>query len=132
MLAFVLAAACDPSAGPGEAARPAPAEATTPAASTDDRAVLEALYHAADGPNWTNSRNWLSEAPLGTWNGVTTDRSGRVMELRLRGNALRGEIPPELSRLGSLEVLELPENELQGAIPGELSDLANLTYLGMV
>ena len=81
MLGFALAtAACD-----------------APAASTDDRAVLEALYHATDGANWTNDRNWLTNAPISAWHGVTADRSGRVTELRLRENALRGEIPSELS-----------------------------------
>ena len=27
-----------------------------------DRAALEALYRATDGPNWANDENWLSDA----------------------------------------------------------------------
>jgi len=38
-----------------------------------DRAALEALYDATDGPNWTDSTNWRTDAPLGDWFGVTTD-----------------------------------------------------------
>ena len=42
-----------------------------------DRAALEALYDATDGPGWTHGTNWKT-APLGDWHGVTTDASGRV------------------------------------------------------
>ena len=31
-----------------------------------DRAALEALYRATDGPNWINDDNWLTDAPLGS------------------------------------------------------------------
>ena len=50
-----------------------------------DRDALEALYRATDGPNWTDNTNWLTDAPLGQWYGVTTDRAGRVLELDLSG-----------------------------------------------
>ena len=43
-----------------------------------DRAALEALYSATDGPNWQYNTNWLTNAPLGKWYGVSTDASGRV------------------------------------------------------
>ena len=48
-----------------------------------DRAVLVALYEATDGANWGDNTNWLSEAPLGEWYGVTTDEEGRVLWLNL-------------------------------------------------
>ena len=50
-----------------------------------DRAALEALYNATDGPNWVNNDNWLTDAPLGEWYGVDTDASGRVVRLDLSG-----------------------------------------------
>ena len=55
------------------------AAAQTPAPITpiSERDALAALYRATDGPNWSNSRNWLSEAPLGEWHGITTDGSGQ-------------------------------------------------------
>ena len=61
--------------------------------------ALEALYQDTDGDNWTNNRNWLSNAPLDSWHGVTTDRNGRVVELDLSENELNGTIPSELGSL---------------------------------
>lgn len=60
-----------------------------------EQAALEALYRATDGPNWTTSDNWLTEAPLGDWHGVETDSAGRLVALSLGGNNLSGSIPPE-------------------------------------
>ena len=62
-----------------------------------DRAALEALYNATDGPNWYKSANWLSNEPLSEWHGVTTDENGRVTELNLRFNRMSGAIPAEQS-----------------------------------
>ena len=94
-----------------------------------DRAALVALYEATDGPNWVNSENWLTDAPLGEWYGVETDRSGRVVDLRMAENTLSGPIPPELGDLYNLTVLGLGANRLTGSIPPELGNLANLYWL---
>ncbi|MXW18778.1 MAG: hypothetical protein F4Z83_14685 [Gemmatimonadetes bacterium] len=107
-----------------------------------DRAALEALYHATDGPNWVNSENWLTDAPLRTWYGVDTDRSGRVVRLDLSGqwdseahadipHGLSGPIPPELGNLSNLSELNLGFNRLTGPIPPELGNLASLTRLAL-
>ena len=45
-------------------------------ATSSDRDALVALYNATDGANWKNSENWLSDAPIGEWHGVTTDTNG--------------------------------------------------------
>ena len=97
-----------------------------------DRTALEALYHATGGPDWTNSENWLTDAPLDDWYGVDADAAGRVVRVELRENALRGEIPPELRRLARLERLELGGNQLTGRIPTELGGLTSLKYLSLV
>ena len=94
-----------------------------------DRDILEVLYHATGGPNWTNRKNWLTDQPLDEWNGVSVDGSGRVRALTLRVNNLTGSIPPELGSLTGLEVLDLRWNRLSGSIPLELSSLANLSGL---
>ena len=94
-----------------------------------DRAALEALYDAADGPNWTDSTNWKTNAPLDQWHGVTTDTEGRVRAVDLSENALTGPIPVELGNLGNLEYLRLWGNALTGPIPRELGDLRNLKSL---
>ena len=94
-----------------------------------DREALVALYNATGGPNWRNNHNWLSNAPLGQWYGVTTDSSGRVTELDLHDNGLVGRIPSELGGLSSLRQLFIHQNQLNGGIPAELGSLSNLTWL---
>ncbi len=89
--------------------------------ATTDREVLEALYHATGGPNWTNSTNWLSAAPLGQWFGIVTDGNNRVTQLSLRDNGLSGPIPPSLSQLSNLQSLHLAFNvNLTGMAPSGL------------
>ena len=106
------------------------------------REVLEELYEATGGPDWSERANWLSEVPLGEWFGVVTDSNGRVTSLVLPGNGLSGAIPPVLGRLASLQRLDLgarwdPEawqwvdNELSGEIPPELAALTNLEELDL-
>ena len=107
--------------------------------ASPDRAVLTALYEATDGPNWVNSENWLSDAPLRDWYGVDTDASGRVVALNLAGSTedwpdiaphgLKGPIPPALGSLGNLGHLDLAHNDLTGPIPAELGSLPSLTWL---
>ena len=58
-------------------ATPTPSEAT-PSPETD-REALAALYNATGGGNWARGTNWLSDAPIGEWEGVTTDGYDRVV-----------------------------------------------------
>ena len=119
LLSFVLAVTT-------VGAAPAPAPSVLHAG---DRAALVALYNATDGPNWVNNTNWLTDRPMGAWYGVTTDDDGRVTELGLHGNELRGQIPPELRVLSDLVHLRLSDNRLNGQIPPELRNLFNLRHL---
>ena len=130
-----------------------PAAASCSAGSiATDRAALVALYHATDGDNWGANTNWLSDAPLGQWHGVTTDKDGRVIELvlgwryfldgtgRRYGPEMKmaGELPAELGDLDRLRELHLGghyghygANRLTGTIPAELGNLANLKGLSL-
>ena len=94
-----------------------------------DREALVAFYNATGGANWTNNTNWLTNAPVGQWYGVTTDANGWVTELNLTSNQLKGEIPPELGSLANLVELQLADNQLTGTIPTELGSLAKLKEL---
>ena len=94
-----------------------------------ERAALEALYIATNGPNWKNNSNWLSELPLGEWYGVDTDVDGRVTRLFLESNGLSGLIPPELGQLANLRTLYLSSNHLRGGIPAKLGQLTKLEQL---
>ena len=94
-----------------------------------DREILEILFEATGGPNWTNNENWRTDAPLGDWYGIEVDDQGRVIDLDLRENGLRGRMPRELGNLVNLERLDLAKNDLEGSIPPELGSLADLTRL---
>ena len=119
----------------------------------NERIILEILYAETKGRNWWFNDNWLTDAPLGDWFGVTTNDAGHVSELNLLSNTLRGEIPPELAALSELTKLRLGqsppvdapclislvdflgieacENDLTGEIPAELGTLSNLTELNL-
>ncbi len=108
------------------------------AQANSDRDALVALYNATGGDNWTNNDDWLTEAPLNEWYGVTTDNSGRVTGLDLDGelvtlyglgNNLTGAIPVALGDLTSLKELSLSGNSLTRTIPGSLGNLSNLEIL---
>ena len=146
---------------PTVAVAPEPAAATaSPAYASSsaetDREALVALYNATDGLNWRYSADWLRDAPLGDWGGVTTARrrarysaGTRIQQLARgdtagagqplqpdrsvprHGNDLSGEIPPELGSLSNLTDLSLHGNDLSGEIPPELGSLSNLTDLSL-
>ncbi|MDE2878622.1 Ig-like domain-containing protein [Candidatus Palauibacter soopunensis] len=96
-----------------------------------DRAALVALYDATGGEGWTHDDNWLTGRPLDTWYGVGVDAEGRVTDLRLDFNGLRGPLPPELGDLDRLQSLVLSLNELTGAVPPELGRLPIVVHLDL-
>lgn len=55
-----------------------------------DREVLLVLYRSTDGPNWRSNANWDTDAVLSEWDRVKVNTQGRVVELNLRHNILRG------------------------------------------
>ena len=61
---------------------PEPAAATAPPAASGsvetDREALVALYNATNGENWNGIDNWLSDAPLDEWDGVTPTTTGAL------------------------------------------------------
>ena len=104
-----------------------------------DEAALVALYNATDGPNWRRNTNWLTDAPLGDWAGVSANRITSddravgecVTVLSLGNNQLSGEMPAELGNLLSLERLDLGGNQLSGEMPAALGSLLNLQRLDL-
>lgn len=120
-----------------------------------DKAALIDFFFATNGAQWGANTNWLSDRPLGEWEGVSVDGRGRVTGLFLSGghlevevpisaltrldqlrvlwihNALGGEIPPELGDMKNLAWLNLEDNQLTGEIPPELGKLKNLGWLNL-
>ena len=94
--------------------------------------VLGELYNSMNGAEWTNNDNWLSDAPLDQWYGVSTNEEGSVTALKLDGNNLSGELPAALGQLTDLTSLNLSSNELTGSIPSLLGQLSKLNLLNMI
>ena len=97
-----------------------------------DRFALTRMFARLRGYQWFQSSNWLTDAPLSQWWGVTTDPStGRVVQLRLSRNNLRGQLGPELGMLTHLTELELSNNTIRGGLPPTLWRLERLRYLAL-
>ena len=97
-----------------------------------DRDALVALYEATGGDFfWTLDTNWLTDQPLGSWHGVTTDSDGRVVELSLPDNGMWGSIPREIAFLQKLKRLDLSDNRLNEALPPEIGGLRDLERLDL-
>lgn len=94
---------------------------------THERIALEAFYHATNGPNWVNSANWLTEAPIGMWYGV--DSSGEVDSLTLVQNGLSGPVPPQIVDLTYLHDLDVRRNNLTDFNPDYLYEMGALRSL---
>lgn len=100
-----------------------------------DQEILVILYEAMNGPNWEGSRgdNWLSELPIGEWEGVKTNDEGRVTSLRIKGKGVEGLIPPETGGLTELKELYIDSQvyDTYNVIPPEIGKLTNLVVLGI-
>ena len=83
-------------------------------------------------PGWSFGDTWLTDQPIGEWEGVILNHDGRVTELNLSSNGLRGgAIPLELTNLDRLQRLDLSGNSLTGTIPPELANL-ELKHLNLI
>ena len=82
---------------------------------TSERETLNTLFAATGGPFWNNSRNWRSEAPICSWNGILCqdgdlqDTQG-VTAIQLDLNGLSGTLPSAVWTLPSLRYLSLKGN----------------------
>ena len=113
------AAAC------GDPVKPGP----EPPAVSPDRGALVSIYNATGGPDWRLNTNWLTDAPVGEWHGVTTDNAGNVQRLVLSTNRLAGIVPAAIGRLPHLRFLGLASNDLTGRIPARLGTAVQLDSL---
>lgn len=89
--------------------------------------VLRVLYDSLGGASWNNrsTNRWLSGDPPSEWAGVTV-QNGRVTQLRLPDNGLRGRLPEILGELTALRVLDLTDNGITGEFPAWIPRIATL------
>ena len=90
-----------------------------------DYAALSVLFYNTKGLSWTNRSNWLTSCdPCNGWFGVTCS-NGRVTDVQLPNNNLKGELPAQLSQLTQIQKLNLKNNQLSGCIPISLTALCS-------
>uniref|UniRef100_A0A804UKB6 Protein kinase domain-containing protein n=1 Tax=Zea mays TaxID=4577 RepID=A0A804UKB6_MAIZE len=101
--------------------------AALPALSADDlNTDAQALQALRSAVGRSALPSWNSSTPTCQWQGVTCE-SGRVVELRLPGAGLMGNLPSGvLGNLSALRTLSLRYNALTGPIPDDLSRLSEL------
>lgn len=93
--------------------------------------ALGRLYRATNGPDWTQNTNWLTNAPLEEWHGVTVGLFGQLTILNLNNNNLGGSIPMDVGQLYSLGELKLGSNRISGEIPVTIGKLEFLGKLNL-
>ena len=97
-----------------------------PFCNEPDVAVLESLYQATAGADWTNSQGWLGDGAVSEWHGVSADSLGRVTGLDLSRNRLVGRLTPAIAmgELARMAELRINGNALSGRLPLSLARLS--------
>jgi Leucine-rich repeat (LRR) protein len=92
--------------------------------------ALVTLYNSTTGVNWTNKTGWLAtNTPCTTpWYGIKCS-GGRVSEIQLATNNLKGSIPAAIGSFPGLTSLGLRANQLSGPLPPQIGNLTALTQL---
>ena len=94
------------------------------------REFFTAFYEATGGSGWTSHGNWLTNAPVSSWFGVTV-KDSLVTALELPANGLSGMLPPEVGDFVDLKRLDVARNALTSALPADLGDLTDLEALDL-
>lgn len=93
-----------------------------------ERNALVSIYNSTAGEQW--SQTWDLEKDPKYWYGIKI-KNGSVSEINLRGNALKGNFPTNLTTFSKLQKLDLSSNQLSGEIATSLSGVTNLVRLDL-
>ncbi|MCQ2287476.1 MAG: hypothetical protein MJZ74_00055 [Muribaculaceae bacterium] len=97
-----------------------------------DREVLNLLHEKLNGDKWVeDTAGWGTDRPLAEWDGVKaeTDANGveHVIELKLRDDSLKGDIPAEIACLTELKELTIyvrnHQESIKNSVPAEIFTL---------
>lgn len=88
------------------------------------------IYNATGGTDWTRRSNWLTNATINRWQGVTVE-GGRITQLALDSAGLRGVLPIAVSSLTALKVFRARGNSLEGTFPTGILLLPQLQELSL-
>jgi Leucine-rich repeat (LRR) protein len=91
-----------------------------------ERDALISIYNSTNGIGW--SQTWDFSKDPRNWYGIRT-RNGNIIEINLRGNALKGDFPAIFSAFSKLQKLDLSSNQLSGEVSASVSGLADLVRL---
>jgi len=91
-----------------------------------DSLALVAFYEATDGKNWRNK--WDLKKPIHTWYGITTI-FGKITEINLHDNDLRGYIPSAIEQLDEVIIFDLSNNYLEKEIPTAIGNMTALQQI---
>jgi Leucine-rich repeat (LRR) protein len=88
----------------------------------DERQALTNLFLAMRGECWAKKDGWLSASDLGDWEGVTLNNDGKVVQLDLGENNLRGTLPQSFGVLTYLRGVYFDTNFIDGSIPESIAE----------
>ncbi len=93
-----------------------------------ERNALINIYNSTSGDEW--SQKWDLEKDPKYWYGIKV-KNGNVVEINLRGNALKGNFPAFFSSFPKLQKLDLSSNQLLGEVSSSISSLTDLVRLDL-
>lgn len=67
-----------------------------------ERQALMDLWESLGGKNWTNHKNWGTDAPIEEWEGLAFDEEGHVSILTIEKEPFYGRIPESICNLTHL------------------------------
>jgi Leucine-rich repeat (LRR) protein len=77
----------------------------------NERQILTSFYNTCFGSSWARNENWLDASiSVCSWFGIRCNDVGSVVEIKLRTNLLRCELPEIIFYLPSLQFLDVSGN----------------------